>query len=61
MTGGLGVEEDTVAYLLRHTQLLPRHLIEILNNVFTAPVPDSQPVGGHRRRPCGSARRPASG
>ena len=43
MTGGLGVEEDTVAYLLRHTQLLPRHLIEILNNVFTAPVPDSHP------------------
>jgi hypothetical protein len=36
--GGLGVEEDTVAYLLRHTQLLPRHLIEILNNVFTAPA-----------------------
>jgi hypothetical protein len=43
VTGGLGVEEDTVAYLLRHTQLLPRHLIEILNNVFTAPVPDSPP------------------
>jgi hypothetical protein len=43
VTGGLGVEEDTVAYLLRHTQLLPRHLIEILNNVFTAPVPGSYP------------------
>jgi hypothetical protein len=41
--GGLGVDEDPVAYLLRHTQLLPRHLIEILNNVFTAPVRGSLP------------------
>lgn len=40
---GLGSEEDPVAYLLRHTQLLPRHLIEILNSVFTAPVPSSRP------------------
>ncbi len=40
---GLGIEEDPVAYLLRHTQLLPRHLIEILNSVFTAPVPSSTP------------------
>lgn len=41
--GGLGVDEDPLAYILRHTQLLPRHLIEILNNVFTAPVPGSPP------------------
>ncbi|MDQ3152619.1 MAG: hypothetical protein M3R63_13155 [Actinomycetota bacterium] len=40
---GLGIDEDPVAYLLRHTQLLPRHLIEILNSVFTAPMPDSVP------------------
>jgi hypothetical protein len=33
--GGLGVDEDPVAYLLRHTQLLPRHLIGILNRVYT--------------------------
>jgi hypothetical protein len=33
--GGLGVDEDPVAYLLRHTQLLPRHLIGILNQVYT--------------------------
>jgi hypothetical protein len=40
---GPGVEEDPVAYLLRHTQLLPRHLIEVLNSVFTARVPHSTP------------------
>ncbi|UVS78784.1 P-loop ATPase, Sll1717 family [Actinokineospora sp. UTMC 2448] len=32
---GLGIPEDPVAYLLRHTQLLPRHLIHILNSVFS--------------------------
>ena len=34
---GLGGIEDPVAYLLRHTQLLPRHLISILNRIFTMP------------------------
>lgn len=34
--GGLGIDEDPIAYLLRHTQLLPRHLIGILNQVYTA-------------------------
>jgi hypothetical protein len=40
---GLGRPEDPLAYVLRHTQLLPRHLIEILNSVFTARVRDSLP------------------
>jgi hypothetical protein len=40
---GLGMPEDPVAYLLRHTQLLPRHLIEILNSVFTTRARDSVP------------------
>lgn len=31
---GLGVEEETVAYILRHTQLLPRHLVMFLNSIF---------------------------
>lgn len=35
MTSGLDIEEDPLAYLLRHTQLLPRHLIGILNSVFS--------------------------
>jgi hypothetical protein len=34
VTNGMGIAEDTVAYLLRHTQLLPRHLITILNQIW---------------------------
>jgi hypothetical protein len=30
---GLGSEEDPVAYIMRHTQLLPRQLIQILNEI----------------------------
>lgn len=36
VTNGYGGTEDTVAYLVRHTQLLPRHLITILNCVWDA-------------------------
>jgi len=36
ITNGYGGSEDTVAYLVRHTQLLPRHLITILNCVWEA-------------------------
>ena len=36
VTNSYGGREDTVAYLLRHTQLLPRHLITILNCVWHA-------------------------
>jgi hypothetical protein len=36
VTNSWGGQEDTVAYLLRHTQLLPRHLITILNGVWHA-------------------------
>jgi hypothetical protein len=36
VTNSYGGQEDTVAYLLRHTQLLPRHLITILNCVWHA-------------------------
>jgi hypothetical protein len=43
LMNGLGRPEDPVAYLLRHTQLLPRHLIELLNRVFTARAGDSTP------------------
>jgi hypothetical protein len=32
---GLGSLEDPVAYIMRHTQLLPRHLIQILNSVLS--------------------------
>jgi hypothetical protein len=51
VTNGMGIPEDTVAYLLRHTQLLPRHLITILNQIWevhaTAENNLSFPVGNH--------------
>jgi hypothetical protein len=34
MRTGLGSDEDPVAYVMRHTQLLPRHLIQILNEIL---------------------------
>ncbi|MEU3646116.1 hypothetical protein AB0E59_22220 [Lentzea sp. NPDC034063] len=40
---GLDIDEDPLAYLLRHTQLLPRHLIQILNSVFSRPDRGSTP------------------
>lgn len=43
MVNGFGMREKPVAYLLRHTQLLPRQLIEILNYVFTARDKGSTP------------------
>lgn len=33
---GLGEAEDPIAYVMRHTQLLPRHLITILNHIAKA-------------------------
>ena len=33
---GLGTDEDTIAYLMRHTQLLPRHLLFLLNSIWLA-------------------------
>ncbi|MEM9806270.1 MAG: hypothetical protein AAF959_13405 [Cyanobacteria bacterium P01_D01_bin.56] len=34
ISNGLNFTERTIVYLLRHTQLLPRHLLLILNSVF---------------------------
>ena len=34
ITNRLGRQEPTLAYILRHTQLLPRHLIQILNAIL---------------------------
>lgn len=36
ITTRLGIDEDPIAYLLRHTQLLPRHLLMLLNSVSAA-------------------------
>lgn len=34
VTNKLGVSEETIAYLLRHTQLQPRHILLYLNAIF---------------------------
>ena len=34
ITGGLGVPESPLAYINRHTQLLPRHLLILLNSIW---------------------------
>lgn len=35
ITNGLGVIEGTIPYILRHTQLMPRHLLRFLNSIFS--------------------------
>lgn len=34
IVNGAGYQEETISYLLRHTQLLPRHFLMILNSIF---------------------------
>ena len=34
ITSSLGVSEDTLPYIGRHTQLLPRHLGKLLNSIW---------------------------
>ena len=36
--------KPTLAYILRHTQLLPRHLVEMFNFIFRAAI---DPENGH--------------
>jgi hypothetical protein len=40
VTNGFGGTENPVAYLLRHTQLLPRHLIQMVNEIMQKAVAD---------------------
>ena len=37
-----GSQEETVSYILRHTQLLPRHFLILLNSIFKNPVTNSR-------------------
>jgi hypothetical protein len=37
ITNQSGVQEDTMSYILRHTQLLPRHFLILLNSIFKNP------------------------
>ena len=39
-----GLEEETIPYLLRHTQLLPRHMILLLNRIFSAHLVSGNPI-----------------
>jgi hypothetical protein len=34
IVNGAGFQEETISYILRHTQLLPRHFLMILNSIF---------------------------
>lgn len=34
ITNQAGFQEETISYILRHTQLLPRHLLMLLNSIF---------------------------
>jgi len=38
MENRLGIEEDSIAYISRHTQLLPRHYINILNEILASAI-----------------------
>jgi len=37
ITNYAGYEEETMSYILRHTQLLPRHFLILLNSIFKSP------------------------
>ncbi|MBL8089374.1 MAG: hypothetical protein JNJ43_03550 [Anaerolineales bacterium] len=34
ITNAAGYQEETISYILRHTQLLPRHFLKLLNSIF---------------------------
>ncbi len=38
MTNRLGFPEDSISYISRHTQLLPRHFINILNEILSSAI-----------------------
>jgi hypothetical protein len=48
ITNQAGVQEETISYILRHTQLLPRHFIILLNSIFKAHRSNLFPVNGER-------------
>jgi hypothetical protein len=38
----MGFQEETISYILRHTQLLPRHFVILLNSIFKSPSGNSR-------------------
>jgi hypothetical protein len=59
ITNQAGFQEETMSYILRHTQLLPRHFLMLLNSIFKGygavrgatpfPIPEEKIVNGIRR------------
>jgi hypothetical protein len=45
ITNHVGYSEETMSYILRHTQLLPRHFLILLNSIF------KNPNGGRSTKP----------
>ena len=45
-----GHQEETISYILRHTQLLPRHFVILLNSIFKTVDPNSKhfPINSDR-------------
>jgi hypothetical protein len=48
ITNQTGVQEETISYILRHTQLLPRHLIILLNSIFKGNRSNQFPLRAER-------------
>jgi hypothetical protein len=42
ITNQSGYREETISYILRHTQLLPRHFVILLNSIFKYPGSNTQ-------------------
>ena len=57
ITNQAGFQEETMSYILRHTQLLPRHFLMLLNSIFKGsgsssnpfPVPEERIINGIRK------------
>lgn len=48
ITNQTGTQEETISYILRHTQLLPRHLIILLNSIFKGNRSNQFPLRAER-------------
>ncbi|GEM_PF-731824 len=53
LTNNLGQEEDSISFVMRHTQLLPRHVLALLNSICSVQKEAGQPlarIGGQVTR-----------
>jgi hypothetical protein len=56
ITNQAGFQEETMSYILRHTQLLPRHFLMLLNSIFKGlsgpnpfPISEAKIINGIRK------------